>query len=350
MVSEGNKKYIFKYFILILILLIAITVSTCLGAINIPLRETINILLSKIPILKNFANTSIINPTHETIIFTLRLPRIFMSLLVGAGLSMCGVVFQGIFKNPLADPYILGISSGASLGAAIAISLGMQAMFLGFGIISLFAFIGSFIVMFLVYFIAKAGGKIVTNTLILSGVAISFMSHSFISLLIIASKETTTRIIFWTMGSMTSANTSKLLVMLPIVFFGLIILLAFSKDINILSSGDETAVSIGVNVNKVKFILLSLCSLITAVSVAFTGVIGFVGLIIPHTIRLISGPDHKNLIPLSAITGSIFLIICDTLARTVLAPTEIPIGAITALFGSPFFIYLLIKGKKKVFI
>ena len=350
MVNEGKKKFIHKYILLLIVLVVVTIISTCLGAVKISLHETINIFLSKIPILKSFANTSIITPANEIIIMTIRLPRILMSLLVGAGLSMCGVVFQGIFKNPLADPYILGISSGASLGAAIAISLGSQAMFLGFGIISLSAFLGSFIVMFLVYFIARAGGKIVTNTLILSGVAISFMSHSFISLLIIASKENTTRIIFWTMGSMTSANNTKLLVMLPIIFLGLIVLLAFSKDINILSAGDETAVSIGINVARVKFILLSLCSLITAISVAFTGVIGFVGLIIPHAIRLISGPDHKNLIPLSAISGSIFLIICDTLARTILAPTEIPIGAITALFGAPFFIYLLIKSKKKVFI
>ncbi|MBN2851788.1 MAG: iron ABC transporter permease [Clostridia bacterium] len=350
MVYEGKKNFFIKYMILIVILGVVVIISACLGAVKISLHDTILIFASKIPVIKNSVDLSTINSNNESILLTLRLPRILMALLVGSGLSMCGAVFQGIFKNPLADPYILGISSGASLGAAIAIAAGTQALFLGFGLISISAFIGAFIVMFLVYFIAKAGGKLITNTLILSGVAVSFMCQSFISLLIIASKENTTRIVFWTMGSMTSANYTKLLVMLPIIFLGFLLLMSFSKDINILSSGDETAVSIGINVNKVKLLLLSLCSLITALSVAFCGVIGFVGLIIPHAVRLISGPDHKNLIPLSALAGAIFLISCDTLARLLLAPTEIPIGAITAVFGAPFFIYLLVKSKRKVFL
>lgn len=350
MVYEGKKKYFLKYLTLFAVLMAVIVISACLGAVRISLHETITIFASKIPFLKNAVDISTVNPNNITILLTIRLPRILMALLVGAGLAMCGSVFQGIFKNPLADPYILGISSGASLGAAIAIAAGTQALFLGFGLISLAAFFGAFIVMFLVYFIAKAGGKLVTNTLILSGVAVSFMCQSFISLLIIASKENTTRIVFWTMGSMTSANYTKLLVMLPIIFLGFLVLLSFAKDINILSSGDETAVSIGINVNRVKLLLLGLGSLITALSVAFCGVIGFVGLIVPHAVRLISGPDHKNLIPLSALSGAIFLIVCDTLARVALAPTEIPIGAITALFGAPFFIYLLVKSKRKVFI
>jgi len=350
MVTNKGNRYIHKYILLLLLLVLTVLIAISLGAVNIPLKETITILLSKIPFIKNIINTENISSNSESIILTLRLPRILMSLLVGAGLAMCGVVFQGIFKNPLADPYILGISSGASLGAAIAIAAGAQAMYLGFGMISLFAFIGSFVVMFLVYFIARAGGKLVSNTLILAGVAISFMFQSFISFIIISSKEVTTRIIFWTMGSMTNANNLKLLVIFPIIVIGFIILLSFASDINILSAGEETSVSLGINVSKVKFILLGTCSLITALSVAFSGVIGFVGLIIPHAIRLISGPNHKNLIPLSAISGSIFLIICDTLSRTILAPTEIPIGAITAIFGAPFFIYLLIKSKRKVFI
>lgn len=350
MVGKEKRTYFIKYLLLLITLIAVATIAACLGAVKISLYQTITVFLSKIPFIKQYISTETITNTTETIIMSLRLPRIFMAMLVGAGLSMSGVVFQGIFKNPLADPYILGISSGASLGAALAIAFGSQAIFFGFGLISLSAFLGAFLVMFLVYFIAKAGGKLVTNTLILSGVAISFMCSSFISMLIIASRENTTRIVFWTMGSLTSANGTKLLVMLPIILIGFILLLAFSKDINILSSGDETAVSMGINVNKVKFILLGICSLITAISVAFTGVIGFVGLIIPHAIRLLSGPDHKHLLPLSALSGAIFLVICDTIARVVMAPTEIPIGAITALFGAPFFIYLLIKSKKKVFI
>jgi len=275
------------------------------------------------------------------------LPRIIASLLCGTGLSVCGVVFQGMFRNPMADPYVLGISSGAVLGAALAFVTGTQATLFNLGLVPLYAFIGAIAATTVVYLIAQKGGRLVTNTLILSGIAIGFLCSSLVSLIIIASREQATRIIFWTMGSMTGTNWQTVMVMLPFILIGTVILILNSNNLNVLSTGDETAVSLGINASLLKKLLLLVASMITALSVCFCGTIGFVGLIVPHAVRFLTGPNHKRLMPVSALAGGIFLVLCDTLARTLFAPTQIPIGVITSVLGVPFFISLIVRSKRR---
>lgn len=328
-------------------LLASVIFSAGTGSAGIGFVDSFRILLSKVPLLNRLFDISSLPDTYSTIIFSIRLPRIIASLLCGTGLSVCGVVFQGMFRNPMADPYVLGISSGAVLGAAIAFVTGTQAALFHIGLVPLYSFIGALAATTAVYLIAQKGGRLVTNTLILSGIAIGFLCSSFISLIIVASRDQAQRIIFWTMGSMTGSSWQTVTVMLPFILIGSIVLILNGKNLNILSTGDETAVSLGINAALLKKLLLIVASMITAISVCFCGTIGFVGLIVPHAVRFITGPNHKRLMPVSALTGAIFLILCDTAARTIFAPTELPIGIITSLLGVPFFISLLIRSKRK---
>lgn len=284
---------------------------------------------------------------HIDIVLNLRLPRIILAALIGMGLSMVGAAFQAIFKNPMADPYVLGVSSGAAVGATTAIVLGLNTVFLGIGIITISAFIGSLITTFVVYNIARIGNKIPTVTLLLSGVAVSFFLSSIISLLMVFNRDDLAKIIFWTMGSVSTATWQQVITLMPFITICFILMIAYSKDLNIMLMGDETAKSLGVEVEKVKRLILILSSIVIAVCVSVSGVIGFVGLIIPHIVRMIFGSNHKVLIPFSLIFGALFMIIADTFSRTLAAPAEIPIGAITSLIGAPYFIYLLMKLKKK---
>lgn len=325
----------------------AVVFSAGTGSADIGFLNSLRIMISKIPVLKNLVDVSHLPDTYSTIIFSIRLPRIIASVLCGTGLSICGVVFQGMFRNPMADPYVLGISSGAVLGAALAFVTGTQATLFNLGLVPLYAFIGAIAATAIVYLIAQKGGRLITNTLILSGIAIGFLCSSIISLIIIASREQAHRIIFWTLGSMTGSSWQTVIVMLPFILIGSFILLLNGRNLNILSTGDETAVSLGLNASLMKKILLAVASMITAVSVCFCGTIGFVGLIVPHAVRFLTGPDHRKLMPVSALAGGIFLLLCDTAARTVFAPTELPIGVLTSLMGVPFFISLLIRSKRK---
>ena len=347
MSKKKQPAYPIIYLVLFGALVAAVVFSAGTGSANIGFLNSLKILLSKVPLVNKLIDISSMPASYSTIIFSIRLPRIIASVLCGTGLSICGVVFQGMFRNPMADPYILGISSGAVLGAALAFVTGTQATLFNLGLVPLYAFIGAIAATTLVYLIAQKSGRLVTNTLILSGIAIGFLCSSFISLIIIASREQAQRIIFWTMGSMTGSSWQTVLVMLPFIFIGTIILLLNSRNLNILSTGDETAVSLGINAGLMKKLLLIVASMITAVSVCFCGTIGFVGLIVPHAVRFITGPDHRKLMPVSALSGAIFLLLCDTVARTLFAPTELPIGILTSLLGVPFFISLLIRSKRR---
>ncbi|MBN1622973.1 MAG: iron ABC transporter permease [Clostridia bacterium] len=335
------------YIALVASLLAAIIFSAGRGSADIGFIDSMKIILSRIPLIGKYVDIRNLPETYSTIIFSIRLPRILTSILCGTGLSICGVLFQGMFRNPMADPYILGISSGAVLGAAIAFVTGTQAALFNFSLVPIFAFIGAIIATAVVYMIAQKKGNLSTNILILSGIAIGFLCSSLLSLIIIASREQAQRIIFWTMGSMTGSSWNTVLVMLPFILIGSLVLLFNAGNLNILSTGDETAVSLGINASALKKLLLLVASLVTAISVCFCGTIGFVGLIIPHAVRFITGPDHKRLMPISALTGAIFLLLCDTAARTLFAPQEIPIGVITSLLGVPFFISLLIRTKRR---
>ncbi|GAA0730646.1 iron ABC transporter permease [Clostridium malenominatum] len=341
--SYINKRKHNKFLLIILIgILFALTIiSSTLGVADISFYGSMKILSSKIPFVGKYISLEGISNTHKLIILNLRLPRIMLSALVGAGLSIVGCVFQAIFKNPMADPYVLGISSGSALGAAIAIILGVS------GVTS-FAFTGAILTTLLVYSIAKTGTKLPTNTLLLAGVSVGFLLSSLISLIMIFNREQVEKIIFWTMGGLNTANWKAVFSLFPFVLIGGFIIFIFSKDLNVMLTGDETASTLGIEVDKIKKLLLTISSIIIAACVSMSGIIGFVGLIIPHMIRLLVGPDHRVLLPFTALGGGVFMIISDTLARTLVPPAEIPVGAITSIFGAPYFIYLLIRNKKKV--
>ncbi|KXZ40676.1 iron complex transport system permease protein [Alkalithermobacter thermoalcaliphilus JW-YL-7 = DSM 7308] len=345
-----NKKKHYKalFLICLVMLFFLIILSSTLGVADISIKQAVYILLSKVPVVRNFINLESIKPNHIIIIHNIRLPRILLSSLVGMGLSVSGVAFQGMFKNPMADPYILGVSSGAALGATIAIILNFQSLFMGFNLVTTMAFIGAISSVFIVYSIARTGNKISTVTLLLAGVTLSFLISSIISIIMIFNRQQVDKIVFWIMGSLSSASWKYVGTILPFVILGYFVIYLFSKDLNVMLTGDDSARSLGIEVEKTKKIILFTTSLVVAASVSVSGVIGFVGLIIPHAIRILIGPDHRVLVPFSALGGAIFMIISDTLSRTLIPPNEIPVGAITSLFGAPYFIYLLIKSKKQV--
>jgi iron complex transport system permease protein len=336
-------------FISVIGLMAAIVLSATFGAAHISFLDTVQIMCSKIPIIGNLIPIGNIDTSHTMIVLNLRLPRIILSALVGAALSVVGAALQGMFKNPMADPYVMGISSGASLGAAIAIVAGMEYTFLGIGFITMFAFVGSIMTIVCIYNIARVGNKIPSTTLLLAGIAINFMLLSMVSVIMVFNRNQVEKIVFWVMGSVSAASWNQIAFLFPMVLIGIMIILVFSRDLNLMSMGEETAKSLGTEVEKVKKILIVICSLLVAASVSVSGAIGFVGLIIPHAIRLLSGSDHRSLLPFSAVGGAMFMVICDTISRSAAAPMEIPVGAVTSILGSPYFIYLLYKNKKKVF-
>lgn len=336
------------YAILGLLVLFGVMVAfaTTVGSVQIPFLTTSSILLSKLPFVD-------INPTwtnaSETIILEIRLPRVILAGLVGAALAMAGATYQGLFRNPLADPYLIGVAQGAALGAVVGFLLPFDWYGMGFGIIPLLAFTGALFSVAIVYGLARVGKTLPVTTLILAGVALGALWGSIVSYLIITSGEKMHGIIFWLMGSFSLSEWSEVKVVLPYVVVGVIIILLYSRSLNVMQLDEEQAQQLGINVEKVKLILLAAATLITAAAVSFVGTIGFVGIIIPHAVRLIWGPDHRFLLPLSVLTGAVFLILADLVARTALAPTEVPIGVITAICGAPFFLYLLRRKQRAVF-
>lgn len=278
---------------------------------------------------------------ERTILFQLRLPRIILAALVGMALSSSGVTLQGLFKNSMADPYVIGISSGASLGAAVAINYGFNNYWHGISLVSLFSFVGALVTVIIVYKLAEVGGRIPVGTLLLAGIALSFFLSALVSLIMILNQQSLEQVVYWLMGSLSASNWQEVKMVAPVVLISWGIIYYFAEDLNIMLLGDEGAHYLGVSINKVKIILLVMSSFLTGIAVSVSGIIAFVGLIIPHLVRLLTGPNHGLLLPVSALVGGAFLVITDTLARTLLAPTEIPVGIITALCGAPFFIYLL---------
>ena len=280
---------------------------------------------------------------QSPIFWNLRLPRIILSVLVGAALSVCGAAYQSIFRNPLTDPYVLGISSGASLGAAVAILLGLQTFLLGVGACALATGI---LTILIIYRIASIGNRMHATTLLLTGVCLTFLISAVISFLMVLHQDKMDSIIFWTMGSFASASWVDVAFVAPVVVAGTAVVVYYGRDLNLLLAGSETAKSLGVEVEKVKKRLLLVTTLMVAFCVSTCGVIGFVGLVVPHCIRLVAGPDNRRVVPLAVLVGGTFLLLCDTLARTLMIPAELPVGCLTAMVGAPLFIYLLYKNKK----
>ena len=289
-----------------------------------------------------------INPDYE-IFVRVRLPRIILACLVGAALACSGAIFQALLRNPLADPYILGISSGAGLGVIIAVISGLDWMLLGRSPIAFFAFAGALGTVWLVWFIGRLTGKFHVTGLLLAGVVVNaFFSAVIMFLTSIAKSHQVYSTIFWLMGNITEEDFLVLWLGTGIVVGGIIALFYISPQLNALSFGEEDARSMGVNIARTQLIAFAIAAAITAVAVSLSGLIGFVGLLVPHAVRLVLGPDHRQLLPLSGIVGAIFLVIADTLARIIIAPAQLPVGVVTAILGGPFFLILLVKYSRKV--
>jgi iron complex transport system permease protein len=327
--------------LLLLLLVVSIASAITLGPVQISIINTYRILLSNFPFIGGFFPLTG-EETSEIIIMSLRLPRAIMGVLVGASLAVAGVVTQSLFRNPMADPFVIGISSGAALGASVAILFGIG----GFYALPLLAFAGAIIAAFIVYTLARTETGIVTETLLLSGIAVAYFLSSLTAFLLYTAGEELHKIIFWLMGGLWASTWNKTLILLPIFMISFGILQLLSRDLNAMLLGEEPALHLGVEVENIKKIILIAASLLAGVAVAFAGTIGFVGLIIPHITRLVVGPDHRVLLPSSALVGALFLVWSDTLARTIISPAEIPVGIITAFFGAPFFLYLLLRHRR----
>ncbi|KPK44465.1 MAG: hypothetical protein AMJ65_02960 [Phycisphaerae bacterium SG8_4] len=288
------------------------------------------------------------NPDYE-ILVKFRLPRIFLAALVGAALACSGVVFQALLRNPLADPYILGISSGAGLGVMIAVVCGLNWTVWGRSPIAICAFAGASATVWLVWFIGRLTGKFHVTGLLLAGVVVNaFFSAVIMFLTSIAKADEVYATIFWLMGNMTEGDFLTLWLAAGCVGGGMVALFFISPQLNALSLGADDARSMGVNITRTRTTAFAVAAAITAIAVSLSGLIGFVGLVIPHAVRLVFGPDHRQLLPLSGIVGATFLVVADTLARVIVAPAQLPVGVVTAIVGGPFFLILLVKYSRKV--
>ncbi|KFO67269.1 hypothetical protein ER57_11800 [Smithella sp. SCADC] len=324
--------------VMLLIFLVVCVVSLSLGSVHIAFIEVLKSLVG------SFTGESSLSSQEELIVFSVRLPRIIFAGIVGASLSLGGVIFQAILRNPLADPYILGISGGSALGAIIGIVIGAGSFYLG---IPLLAFLGALATVFLVFAVAgSARGPLSDNSLLLSGVVVNaFFSAAILFFLSIVNSMELHSITFWLMGDLSGASAKEICVAAVCLLAGFVLLYAQARKLNLIVQGEDTAQQLGVHVEKTKQRLLIITSLIISVAVSLAGIIGFVGIMVPHFMRLIFGSDHRLLLPVSALFGASFLIVADTIARIVLAPSELPVGVITALCGAPYFIFLLKRNK-----
>jgi len=289
-----------------------------------------------------------INPDYE-IFVGVRVPRIILAAIVGAALACCGVIFQALLRNPLADPYILGISSGAGLGAIIAIVSGFTWTLWGRSPTAVFAFAGALLTVWLVWFIGRLTGRAHVTGLLLAGVVVNaFFSAMIMFLTSIARSQAVHRTIFWLMGNMGEESFPMMFLSGGCVLAGMAGLFFISPQLNVISFSEQDAKSMGVNTHRIRLIAFAIAAFITAIAVSLSGLIGFVGLIVPHAVRLVFGPDHRQLLPLSAVVGAIFLVAADTIARIAVAPAQLPVGVITALIGGPFFLVLLVRYTRKV--
>jgi len=322
------------------ITLVLILAGVSVGPYRVPITHTAGALLDWAGL-----GTTNATSTEQNIIESVRLPRIALALTVGAALATAGATLQGLFRNPMADPGIIGVSAGGSLGAVVVIVFGVQ--FLGSLTLPAAAFFGAVGAAFLIYGIASIGGRFSMAVLLLSGVAVaSFLSAMVTAILYFAPAHDVQReVFFWLAGGLDSTLWSDFRLSLVPILLGLGIALVLSRDLNLLALGDEEASALGVRVRFTRSMLIIAASLTTGGAVAFTGNIAFVGLVVPHMVRLVVGPDHRVLIPLSALGGAAFLVLADTVARVLVSPAEVRVGIITAFVGAPFFVFLLIRNK-----
>lgn len=337
-----KQGYLVLCLLLLIALLLAIFWALSIGTVKLPMEKIYAALINQ------FHSSTPIDamgkgPIHD-IVWLLRLPRLLLAALVGMGLSVCGVIMQAIVKNPLADPYILGISSGASLGATAAILLGLGVT-LGENFVGVAAFIGALAISLGVLFISNLGGRSNSIKLLLAGMALSAVCGAFSSFIIYFAnnKEGMQTVAYWMMGSFAGAHWESLVVIAPIVILAVLFFWTQSRILNLMLLGDESAITLGTDLHKYRQGYLLIGSLIVGFVVYSAGMVGFVGLVVPHVIRMLVGTDHKKLIPVSALTGAVFLVVADGLCRVIIPRTELPIGVLISLIGAPCFVYLMIK-------
>ena len=329
--------------LLIAVALIGIVLCLQYGTERVPLPEVVRILLAPGVAVENASGVS-----PSVILLDVRLPRLLLAFLVGASLAAVGVALQALLRNPLADPYILGISSGAALGAALALQFGLAWAIGGFTAVQLCAFLFAAATIGAIYRIAVADGRIPVQTLLLAGVIINAILSALILFITSLSDSTSAfRLFFWLMGSLVTLGYDGLGALAVTVLIGIGVLCAQGRNLNLLSLGEDPAQGLGLDVERIKRVIFVTTALLTGVAVAVSGLIGFVGMIVPHAVRMVLGPDHRLLLPASALVGGTFLAVADTVARSLWAPMELPVGVITALCGGPFFIYLLMSHREE---
>lgn len=337
-----KQGYVLLSIALLILLFIALFWALSIGSVKLPLNVIYQTVINQL-----FSDKTIAAPGHgpvHDIIWLLRFPRLVLAALVGMGLSVCGVIMQAVVKNPLADPYILGISSGASLGATAAILLGIG-ISLGENFIGIAAFIGAFAISIGVLFISNLGGRSNSIKLLLAGMALSAVCGAFSSFIVYFAnnKEGMQTIAYWMMGSFAGAKWETLCIIAPIVILAVVFFWSQSRMLNLMLLGDESALTLGTDLHIYRQVYLLVSALIVGFVVYSAGMVGFVGLVVPHVIRMLVGTDHKKLIPVSALTGAVFLVIADGLCRIIIPKTELPIGVLISLIGAPCFVYLMIK-------
>ena len=328
------------------ILLLCLLLAAGLGAVSISPLSIIKMTLNKTAL---FNFTATWQPSAETILFQIRLPRIIAAALVGSALASAGVLFQGLLRNPMADPYIIGTSAGAAFGATIAMMLPISLAFLSFGLVPIAAFVGALAAVLLVYNLARVGGKTPVVSMLLAGFAVSAMLTAVMFFMVTLSGKPglLQNVYSFLMGSVSVSGWSKIIIVAPLIIGGIIAARFLAFRLNAFALGEEGAAYLGIDVERDKLIVLALGSLLTAAAVSISGLVGFVGLVVPHAVRLLFGPDHRLLLPAAALFGGAFVVLADLLARTMLSPTEIPLGILTAIIGAPFFIYLLRRTRRE---
>jgi iron complex transport system permease protein len=324
------------YLLSLLALMVMLILSLAIGSVFIPPAELWSVVSG--------ASSS---DTFRTILWNIRLPRTVLIALVGAALAGSGAAYQGLFRNPLADPYLIGVASGAGLGAILAMSIRWPYTALGLFAVPLAAFIASLLTVYLVYTFAHIGRVVPTTNLILAGVAVSSFTVSLTSFIMLRSTGEVRRAIGWLLGGVSLVGWDVTLALVPYLAVGMTALILTGYSLNLLQFGDDQATQLGLNVRRAKFIIIVAASLVTAAAVSFAGIIGFVGLIVPHVVRIWWGVDYRRLIPLSILGGASVLLAADVLSRIILAPEELPVGIVTALAGAPFFLWVLRRAKNQ---
>jgi iron complex transport system permease protein len=319
---------------------LAFLLSASLGPVAVPPLDVLRVLAGHL--LPLHVSTS---PIDDTIVWDIRLPRVILAALVGGTLAYSGAVYQSVFRNPLADPYLLGVASGAALAATIVVVGPLPATFHGLSLITAAAFVGALAAVLITYALARGNSGTSTTALILAGVAVSSLTVSLTSYLMLVEQRDSLSILSWLLGGFSNSSWDKLLYIVPYALPAAAVVLVYRRVLNVLFLGDEDARYLGVNVETTRLVLLIAASLAAASAVAVAGIIGFIGLVAPHAVRLIAGPDYRRLLPLSALLGASFLMLADLAARTAVSPGELPVGVITGCLGAPFFLFLLRRSR-----